>query len=56
MVSGAVCSDMAELTFTLKPSRSLMTPDTADRITTCVMLYRRGFMVRPYSLKGLSSS
>lgn len=33
-----------------------MTPDMADRMTTWVMLYSRGFIVNPYNLKGVSSS
>ena len=44
------------VTFKLNPSKSLMTPETAERMTTWVMLYSSGFIVSPYNLKGLSNS
>lgn len=49
-------ADTSILTLMLNPSRSLITPETADRITTRVMLQIKGFIVRPYSLNGVSNS
>lgn len=42
--------------FNLKPNISLSTPDKADKITTLIVVKRKGLALRPEILKGVSNS